>query len=1144
MADQIQKNASLSPSQDYESLRIKGIEQIQQLAADSWTDHNAHDPGITMLEAMAYALTDVGNRIQQPIADLLSSGAALEGQFPKPTAVLPVNPWTVDDLRKQLIDLPQVRNAWIQQVKEVEPPLFFLPVQANPSLPPEPPFHQLSPPGEPIQLHGLFEVLLEFETPGTLQEEDIVVDINASVIRRENLAFSFLDEDGITQHDTLIVEFTFPYWDEDHVKSWANRLNISSLDDPDGGPSLVLQTLPAELAGNDYLLRAAISHDAGGPDEIGVLVKVFTELESTGPRRTAAEAILLAALEDVGLWERYNEMVMAAHASLDSARTSCEAHRNLCESMYRYRAVRIQEIAINANMRILAGTDVEDLLGQVFWRISQFLDRPPVFGPFSEQLDKGISGEVLLEGPLLESGWLDTNLLIQNDQHQSRSALYVSDFGALLLEPVGDDLDKIESITGLSLSNYLRNRLVTTGARDCLRLINPGVYQPRFSITKSNINVYRDGERLDVDIATIIDLVEQYRLEANLLVQFGQPDIPLPRGQQLDLLSYVPLGEDMPLTYGLSSAGLPATASTERHAKKNQLQAYLFPIEQMIADSLAQLGNLPAVFSPEGGDQASYFSQDIYQVPAARYILSGANSDPVSWLAYQQHLENTYRQTRQLAGETPAVQLERRHQMLDHLLARQGENMLSYSLQKLRRATEGMDNAAAAEARKAARVELRNEKAAFLAALPRLQSIRGLGMNLGLEQRAKVLATSLPDEPESPQRWQLYSRFGALLIQQATNAPNAMAAMLAGEQAIPCAGNRNFYHIVSAGSRFRLTLRNSTSPTGGELLAQTSRTYPNQAAAEEIAQLCINAMLGAWNNDNRSGTTQKLRYLLGFQEIERRSLSTDYRDYLSIRSAGGGFLRYDILDERGRAVFFSPNQFATEEEIFEDVHELIHIAKNPRSWRAVPEGNNFRFRLIDEDENTRLIRPATGPDEEATLAIGSQLSQFLNLTFSREGLHLVEHLLLRPQDSAAEAMLSLYDLETKPVMDPYSSRVTVVLPSGHTRDFGIPESEPVEDLAFAQGRDQEWRRYAEQAIRNTLPAHVFPHIVWLDRDSSNVPDLDAPSLNGFEDAWRSFLENTMRFEADPNDVISARERMRMMLTRIHLPAMVEALLEV
>ena len=195
----INKNAILSPSQDYEELRQTGIAHIQQLSEKSWTDHNIHDPGITMLEALAYALTDVGNRIQQPIVDLLASGGELQGQFPEPTAVLPVRAWTIDDLRKQLIDLPQVRNAWIQQVEETEPPLFFFPPQPNPPLPPAPPFHQLSMPGERVLLQGLFEVLLEFETPADLQEEDIVVDINASVIRRENLAFSYLDEDGITQ---------------------------------------------------------------------------------------------------------------------------------------------------------------------------------------------------------------------------------------------------------------------------------------------------------------------------------------------------------------------------------------------------------------------------------------------------------------------------------------------------------------------------------------------------------------------------------------------------------------------------------------------------------------------------------------------------------------------------------------------------------------------------------------------------------------------------------------------------------------------------------------------------------------------------------------------------------------------------------
>ena len=41
-------------------LREMGIEEIQKLSGKIWTDFNLHDPGVTILEQLCYALTDLG----------------------------------------------------------------------------------------------------------------------------------------------------------------------------------------------------------------------------------------------------------------------------------------------------------------------------------------------------------------------------------------------------------------------------------------------------------------------------------------------------------------------------------------------------------------------------------------------------------------------------------------------------------------------------------------------------------------------------------------------------------------------------------------------------------------------------------------------------------------------------------------------------------------------------------------------------------------------------------------------------------------------------------------------------------------------------------------------------------------------------
>ncbi len=110
-------------TQDFDALRARAIGTLQRLAGQTWTDHNSHDPGITVLEAVCYAITDLGYRSAYPVADLLASlpgtdgapASATAGLF-TPAQVLPSGPVTADDLRRLVIDLPGVRNAWVEPV--------------------------------------------------------------------------------------------------------------------------------------------------------------------------------------------------------------------------------------------------------------------------------------------------------------------------------------------------------------------------------------------------------------------------------------------------------------------------------------------------------------------------------------------------------------------------------------------------------------------------------------------------------------------------------------------------------------------------------------------------------------------------------------------------------------------------------------------------------------------------------------------------------------------------------------------------------------------------------------------------------------------------------------------------------------------
>jgi len=117
----IPKNVATKDDLDFYFLKQLGIEYIEELGGDLWTDLNSHDPGITIMEMLSYAITDLGNRIETPIENLLTSNDPnqnIHSQFYKASDVFPCNPVNELDYRKLFIDIKGVRNCWLKKYKK------------------------------------------------------------------------------------------------------------------------------------------------------------------------------------------------------------------------------------------------------------------------------------------------------------------------------------------------------------------------------------------------------------------------------------------------------------------------------------------------------------------------------------------------------------------------------------------------------------------------------------------------------------------------------------------------------------------------------------------------------------------------------------------------------------------------------------------------------------------------------------------------------------------------------------------------------------------------------------------------------------------------------------------------------------------
>lgn len=112
----LDKNTSTRDDLDFEFLKKSGIEYIESMGSAIWTDYNSHDPGITVLELLCYAITDLGNRMELPMQDLLADpDTGIDRQFHQAHEILSCRPVTVLDYRKLFIDIPGIRNCWLHK---------------------------------------------------------------------------------------------------------------------------------------------------------------------------------------------------------------------------------------------------------------------------------------------------------------------------------------------------------------------------------------------------------------------------------------------------------------------------------------------------------------------------------------------------------------------------------------------------------------------------------------------------------------------------------------------------------------------------------------------------------------------------------------------------------------------------------------------------------------------------------------------------------------------------------------------------------------------------------------------------------------------------------------------------------------------
>ena len=637
----------LLPAEDYEGLRKTGINDIAATASTVWTDYNFSDPGITILEAVTYAITDLAYRTGFDVKDLLAPQNLTEDTwkqiFYTARQILQNAALTIDDYRKLIIDVAGIRNAWVTPSKDYEVPLWIdynaWDYRKDMDCACNPPKYELC-----LGRLGLNPIDISVYTKEWADKKKALIEKTPvpGALAALNAALKKID------NDLRIAEKGY---DPDKPDDTAKK----ALD--------AAKKAKSDWEKQNHLLQEQMIEELKLVSRIPLNSKIV-ELEGL-------YTILIEYEDDItdnGEQEAIRQKVIERLA----------ANRNLCEDVLSVDPVEYEDFGMGASFVVEENADTDAILAQVFFRIFKYFTPSVPFHTIQQMQDLGLQIDEIFEGPALDHGFV------------ANSELELTDFFRDL--HLSDLINSISDIPGIIAITYLHlpfhgfqadtDRLYFNRWIDYLReqrkvaRIQPTLSQAIFCKERDIVTYYTGGPRdrrpermlkLFKDLKT---LERKYKLEGVLT------DLPVPAGEYMALEDYYPVTYSLPACYGVSDReGLGSNADPKRKVQALQLRGYMLFFEQVLADYLVQLDHLKDLFSFDDTIDHTYFSRALTELTGLQDLLIDKNNRGADH--FDQILQDFTQVLQQLA-EPVNLFYSRRNQFLNHLLARFSEDLSDY----------------------------------------------------------------------------------------------------------------------------------------------------------------------------------------------------------------------------------------------------------------------------------------------------------------------------------------------------------------------------------------------------------------------------------------------------------------------------------
>jgi hypothetical protein len=363
-------------------------------------------------------------------------------------------------------------------------------------------------------------------------------------------------------------------------------------------------------------------------------------------------------------------------------------HRNLCEDIESIQVLDIEKIEIFADIDIRPEAIAEEILADILFKLEEHLNPSVQFYTLEDLIDRGYSVDEAFDGPQPVHG-----IIRKADLRGMTQEVYVSKL-----------IEIIQGIEGVRRITYFRvdkngipvDSDVIPIRQNTYPVLNMDTIDERFSDSADYpLQFFRGALNYELDLNTanqlLYSLYARYKKGYQMKMLYHEKDYPSTITLK-EVERYDSLQNSLPLTYGVNQFGLPdfARATRERVAMIKQLRGYLLFFEQTFSNYLAQLANVRKLFSIDKDVDRTYYTNIPNSIPGIYDLIFNPTVNSLVNKEEDHSLEKARKRALELFNDKVKdiarsfdPYIDRRNRFLDHLLARFGERFSTDFLLKV-----------------------------------------------------------------------------------------------------------------------------------------------------------------------------------------------------------------------------------------------------------------------------------------------------------------------------------------------------------------------------------------------------------------------------------------------------------------------------